>query len=105
MLRCADGSLYTGIAKDADARLKVHQAGQGGRYTRARRPVTLVWRCEVATWREAMQLERAIKRLPRAKKLALIESGQPNLGCPLITCAASEPADRVDRSTTPPAAG
>lgn len=74
ILHCADGSLYTGIAKDADARLKAHQAGRGGRYTRARRPVALAWRCEVATWREAMQLEHAIKRLPRAKKLALIES-------------------------------
>ncbi|BCX04416.1 MAG: GIY-YIG nuclease family protein [Candidatus Roseilinea sp.] len=74
ILRCADGSLYTGIAKDAEARLKAHQAGRGGRYTRARRPVELAWRCEVATWREAMQLERAIKRLPRAKKLTLIRS-------------------------------
>ncbi|GIV85907.1 MAG: GIY-YIG nuclease family protein [Candidatus Roseilinea sp.] len=72
ILRCADGSLYTGIAKDADARLKAHQAGHGGRYTRARRPVALVWRRQVATWREAMQFECAIKRLPRAKKLALI---------------------------------
>ncbi|MCS6848295.1 MAG: GIY-YIG nuclease family protein [Anaerolineae bacterium] len=74
ILRCADGSLYTGIAKDADARLKAHQAGRGGRYTRARRPVEMAWHREVATWREAMQLERAIKRLPRAKKLALLQS-------------------------------
>ena len=74
ILRCADGSLYTGIAKDADRRLKQHQAGQGGSYTRARRPVHMVWQRQVATWREAMQVERAIKRLPRAKKLALLRA-------------------------------
>jgi putative endonuclease len=48
MLCCADGSLYTGIAKDADKRLEQHQAGRGGSYTRARRPVRMVWRREVA---------------------------------------------------------
>lgn len=90
ILRCADDSLYTGIAKDTEARLRAHQAGRGGRYTRARRPVTLAWCCEVATWREALRLERAIKRLPRAKKLALIAasaelSGQLDSGSQLVT--------------------
>ncbi len=74
ILRCADDSLYTGIAKDADRRLREHQAGRGGRYTRARRPVEMIWRREVATWREAMRVERAIKRLPRERKLALLQA-------------------------------
>jgi putative endonuclease len=50
MLRCGDGSLYTGVAKDVDARLKQHQDGKGARYTRAHLPVTLAWSKECATW-------------------------------------------------------
>nr|MBP9865569.1 GIY-YIG nuclease family protein [Candidatus Omnitrophota bacterium] len=44
MLRCADASLYTGIAKDIDKRFKVHSSGKGARYTRARLPVEIVYR-------------------------------------------------------------
>lgn len=72
ILRCADGSLYTGIAKDVQRRLKQHQAGRGGKYTATHRPVELIWQREVETWRDAMQTERAIKKLPRERKLALI---------------------------------
>ena len=72
ILRCGDGSLYTGIAKDLQRRLKQHQAGRGGKYTATHVPVVLVWQREVETWRDAMQTERAIKRLPRNKKLKLI---------------------------------
>lgn len=72
MLKCADGSLYTGIAKDVAKRLKAHQAGRGGKYTLAHRPVELIWQREVDTWRDAMLWERTIKKLPRDKKLALL---------------------------------
>jgi putative endonuclease len=72
MLRCADGSLYTGIAKDVTRRVKQHQAGRGGRYTAAHRPVELVWQREVETWRDAMLWERTIKKLPREEKLRLV---------------------------------
>lgn len=80
ILRCDDGSLYTGIAKDVAKRLKQHQAGRGGSYTRTHRPVQLVWQREVATWREAMQTERAIKRLPHKKKLALVKNAERPCG-------------------------
>lgn len=72
MLRCGDGSLYTGIAKDVQKRLKVHQAGRGAKYTATHLPVELVWTVEVLTWKEAMIEEARIKRLPRKKKLALL---------------------------------
>ena len=44
LLRCGDGTLYTGITDDLDRRLAAHNAGRGAKYTRSRRPVTLVWR-------------------------------------------------------------
>ena len=73
ILRCADGTLYTGWTNDLDRRLKAHSAGKGGKYTRSRLPVALVYaeRCE--TRREAMSREWHIKRLSRAEKLRLIE--------------------------------
>jgi putative endonuclease len=73
MLRCCDGSLYTGIAKDVGKRLKQHQAGRGGKYTSTHLPVELVWQREVATWKDAMLTERTIKKLPREKKLMLLK--------------------------------
>jgi putative endonuclease len=72
ILRCADGSLYTGIAKDVERRVKQHQAGRGGRYTAAHRPVELIWRREVDTWHEAMLWERTIKKLSREEKTRLV---------------------------------
>lgn len=72
ILRCADGSLYTGAAKQLSRRLAQHAAGRASRYTRARLPVTLVWSCRVRTWSAALRAERRIKALRRAKKDALI---------------------------------
>jgi len=72
MLRCADGSLYTGIAKDLSARLAVHNAGKGAKYTRARLPVHLVWREQAEDRSMATKREIAIKKLNRSGKLALI---------------------------------
>ena len=72
LLRCRDGSLYTGIAKDLARRLGQHEAGTASKYTRSRRPVTLVWSRRVRTWRRALQAELRIKQLTRAQKLALI---------------------------------
>ena len=75
IVRCADGSLYTGIAVDLKARIEAHNAGQGARYTRSRLPVELV-HCEFAASRSAAsQREHQLKRLSRPAKLALIESG------------------------------
>ena len=75
MLRCRDGSLYTGSAKDLGARLRLHEEGRGARYTRGRRPLALVWSLEVAGWGEALREEARVKRLRRAAKEALIAAG------------------------------
>ncbi len=72
ILRCADGSLYTGWTNDLEKRIAAHNAGTGGRYTRSHRPVTLVY-CETfPTKEEAMKREYAIKHLSREEKEALI---------------------------------
>ena len=74
ILRCGDGSLYTGWTNDLEKRLAAHNAGSGAKYTRARRPVELVYHEIFPTKTEAMRREAQIKRLSRAEKLALIES-------------------------------
>lgn len=72
ILRCGDGSLYTGATLDLERRLAQHGAGRASRYTRSRLPVVLAWSCEVATWPAALAEERRIKALPRAAKVLLI---------------------------------
>ena len=72
ILRCGDGTLYTGSAKDLAARLRLHEGGKASRYTRSRLPVTLVWSCQLATWSAALREECRIKRLPRRLKEALV---------------------------------
>ena len=72
LLRCGDGSLYAGIAKDVDRRCKRHNAGTASRYTRSRLPVVVVYR-EAHTSRSlALSREAAIKALTRQQKEALI---------------------------------
>ena len=72
ILRCSDGSYYTGITKDLDRRLKMHNQGKASRYTRTRRPVRLCY--QEACLGRAMSLTREcqIKSLPRSKKEELI---------------------------------
>lgn len=72
MLRCADDSLYTGIAKDVTARLATHNAGKGAKYTRARLPVRLVWSESAEDRSTATKREIALKKLDRRKKLAMV---------------------------------
>lgn len=74
ILRCADGTLYTGIATDVTRRVAEHNAGapRGARYTRGRLPVILAHAEAVGGRAEASRREREIKLLPRAAKLALI---------------------------------
>ena len=74
IVRCADGTLYTGWAVDVPTRVKVHNAGRGARYTKTRRPVKLVYSEELPTRAEAMRRERAIKNWPRPRKLELVRS-------------------------------
>lgn len=73
ILRCRDGSLYTGWTRDLSRRVAAHNAGRGGKYTRSHRPVMLVYAECFATRAEAMRREVQIKRLSRAEKLRLIE--------------------------------
>ena len=75
ILRCRDGSLYTGAAKDLAARVRKHEAGTASRYTRARRPVALVWSRRVRTWSKALREEHRIKTLKRSVKEALVAGG------------------------------
>jgi putative endonuclease len=73
IVRCADGSLYTGYATDVARRVATHNAGKGARYTRAHLPVTLVASWSYPGKGEALRAELAIKRLPRVQKMRLIE--------------------------------
>jgi predicted GIY-YIG superfamily endonuclease len=72
MLRCADGSLYTGITKDVDRRLEQHNTGTASRYTRSRLPVTLEYQEEQPNQSMALKREFAIKAMSRKAKEALI---------------------------------
>jgi putative endonuclease len=71
IVRCADRTLYTGVAKDVPARVAVHNEGRGAKYTRARLPVRLVYSEEAPDRGAALKREHAIKALPRAAKRAL----------------------------------
>ena len=74
ILRCFDGSLYTGWTTDLKQRVKAHNEGKGAKYTRSRRPVELVYHEEFETKSEALKREAAIKRMSREEKLTLINS-------------------------------
>ena len=71
LVRCADSSLYCGIALDVEARLQQHQAGKGAKYTRGRAPLEMVYREACGTKADALRRERTIKRMRRVDKLRL----------------------------------
>ncbi len=73
IVRCDDGSLYTGWTNNLEKRMKAHNAGTGAKYTKTRLPVELVYWEEYETKEEAMSREYAIKRMRRDEKLALIK--------------------------------
>jgi predicted GIY-YIG superfamily endonuclease len=73
IVRCSDGTLYTGIAKDINKRMQLHNEGKGAKYTRGRRPVELVWSMVCGTKGSAQIIERLIKKQPRKNKLLVIE--------------------------------
>jgi putative endonuclease len=75
VLRCGDGSLYTGATNDLARRLARHGSGSGARYTRSRLPVELAYRERCRGRSAALRREAAIKRLTRAEKLALVAGG------------------------------
>lgn len=73
ILRCGDGSLYTGVTTDVQARLETHRSGKGAKYTRGRGPLELVYSQECGTHSDALKREIAIKALPREEKQKLIQ--------------------------------
>ena len=74
ILRCGDGSLYTGIAKDVKARVKQGSEGRGSAYTRSHLPVTLLYQQDGLTHSKALIREAQIKAMPRSKKEEIIDS-------------------------------
>ena len=80
ILRCVDGSLYTGITTDVERRRQQHNAGTASRYTRSRRPTRVVF-CETYSSRSlALKREAAIKSLPRTQKMLLIRTKKQGSG-------------------------
>jgi putative endonuclease len=73
IVACADGTLYTGVAKDIEARVRQHNNGKGARYTRGRMPVDLVYSERVGTHGDALRRERQVKMMGLSCKRRLIE--------------------------------
>ncbi|MCF2682053.1 GIY-YIG nuclease family protein [Faecalicatena contorta] len=74
ILKCQDGSFYTGWTNDLEKRIQAHNAGKGAKYTRNRRPVKLIYWEEYETKGEAMKREYAIKRMSRQEKEKLVKT-------------------------------
>lgn len=74
ILRCGDGTLYTGITNDISARLKAHASGKGAKYTRGRGPLELVYQEEQDSYSAALKREHQVKQLTRTQKLHMIET-------------------------------
>lgn len=72
ILKCSDGTLYTGYTNNLEKRLKVHNSGKGAKYTRCRLPVELIYYEEYETKSEAMKREYIIKQLTREEKIKLV---------------------------------
>ena len=77
LLRCADDTLYAVCTNDPPRRLQQHNAGQGAKYTRSRRPVSLIYLEQAGNHGQALRREAALKRLTRKEKLALIAAAPP----------------------------
>lgn len=78
ILRCNDGSLYTGIAKELERRFKMHNDGKASRYTRIRRPVKLVYHEVCSSRAQALVRECEIKEFSKKKKESLVEGDNSN---------------------------
>lgn len=79
IVKCADGTLYTGWTNNLEKRVKAHNEGKGAKYTRTRRPVKLVYYEEYDTKEEAMHREWEIKQMPRGRKDKLIAASDVNM--------------------------
>ena len=78
IVRCRNGSLYTGIATDVERRFAEHQANKGSKYLRGRGPLKLVFTKQIGKKELALKIERLVKRLPKLKKEKLIKASNDN---------------------------
>ena len=78
IVKCADRTYYTGYTNDLEKRLKRHNEGLASKYTRARLPVTLVWKKEYCQFKPAFKMEMIIKKLTRMQKEALVNGKRLN---------------------------
>lgn len=78
ILRCGDGTLYTGITTDVEKRFSQHQSGKGAKYTRGRSPLELVYREKCGSHSDALKREYAVKALKREEKMLLIGKSEGN---------------------------
>jgi putative endonuclease len=78
IVRCRNGSLYTGIATDVERRFAEHQANKGSKYLRGRGPLKLVFTKQIGKKELALKIERLVKRLPKLKKEKLIKANNDN---------------------------
>ena len=74
ILECSDGSFYTGMSNNVEARINTHNASKGAKYTKSRLPVTLVFQENTLTKSESLRREIEIKKLTRKKKMELIDA-------------------------------
>ena len=77
ILRCSDGTLYTGSTDNVARRVQAHNSGKGAKYTRGRTPVEVVYTEECESYSAALKREYAIKQLTRQEKLEMIKSPKP----------------------------
>jgi predicted GIY-YIG superfamily endonuclease len=87
ILRCGDGTLYTGITTDVEKRLEQHRTGKGAKYTRGRQPLELVYREKCGDHSTALKREYEIKKMPRDAKMRLItKTDEKPALCELAIC-------------------
>ena len=79
ILKCGDGTLYTGITNDLEKRLEAHRSGKGAKYTRGRGPLELMYRESCDSHGDALRREHSVKRLSREEKLALISKRKSDI--------------------------
>jgi putative endonuclease len=94
LLRCGDGSLYCGATNDVMRRIRMHELGKGARYTRAKRPVRLVFVDEHSSKSAALSIEARIKRMPRAQKELVVHDDEPS---GLHACPPAAPGVRTPK--------
>ena len=98
ILKCSDGTLYTGWTNDIMKRIRVHNSGRGAKYTRSRTPVTPVYLEYMPDKSSAVRREAAIKKLTRQKKLMLIASSSNQFSQPVDPSSLSSMSDDIKKT-------